>query len=69
MQGNEVERQGKTNHGTLLSRRAFYQLSYQGNSAGRGWNLQHNTTQRHTSNHCAMAQYTLTQYVGADEGN
>ena len=22
-----------------------------------------------TSNHCAMAQYTLTQYVGADRGN
>ena len=37
------------------SRRVLYQLSYQGNSAGRGSN--HNT--RQTSNHCAMAQYTL----------
>ena len=26
----------------------------------RGSNLQHNTRQRQTSNHCAMAQYTLT---------
>ena len=41
--GNEVERQGKANksygirtHDTLQSRRALYQLSYQGNSAGRG---------------------------------
>ena len=41
------------------SRRALYQLSYQDNSAGRGSNLQHNTRQRQTSNHCAMAQYTL----------
>ena len=30
---------------TLLSRRALYQLSYQGNSAGRGSNLQHKTMQ------------------------
>ena len=47
-------------HDTLLSRRALYQLSYQGNSAGRGSNLQHNTTHL---KHCATAQYTLTQYT------
>ena len=28
-----------------------------------------NTRQRQTSNHCAMAQYTLTQHIGADRGN
>ena len=36
---------GIRTHDTLQSRRALYQLSYQGNSAGRGSNLQHNTTQ------------------------
>ena len=32
-------------HDTLQSKRVLYQLSYQGNSAGRGSNLQHNTRQ------------------------
>ena len=36
---------GIRTHDTLQSRLALYQLSYQGNSAGRGSNLQHNTTQ------------------------
>ena len=36
---------GIRTHDTLQSRRALYQLSYQGNSAGRGSNLQNNTTQ------------------------
>ena len=48
---------GIPTHDTLQSRWVLYQLSYQGNSAGRGSNLQHNSTQRHTSNHCAMVQY------------
>ena len=53
-------------HGTLLSRQALYQLSYQGNSAGRGSNLQHSATQGIKANYCAMAQYSpLTQHVGA----
>ena len=34
-------------HDTLPPRQAPYQLSYQGNSAGRGFILQHYTTQRH----------------------
>ena len=37
-----------------LGKRSVYQLSYLGNSTGRGLNLQHNTTQhntRQTSNH------------------
>ena len=44
--GNEVEMQGRRaalGYDTLQSRLALYQLSYQGNSAGRGSN--HNTTQ------------------------
>ena len=36
---------GIRTHDTLLSGRALYQLSYQGNSAGRGSNLQHKTLQ------------------------
>ena len=36
---------GIRTHDTLQSRRALYQLSYQSNSAGRGSNLQHYTTQ------------------------
>ena len=40
---------------TLQSRRALYQLSYQGNSVGRGSNLQHNTRQKQTPNPCALA--------------
>ena len=36
---------GPRTHGTLLFRRALYQLSYQGNSAGRGSNPLHNTKQ------------------------
>ena len=36
---------GILTYDTLQSRRALCQLSYQGNSAGRGSNLQHNTTQ------------------------
>ena len=50
--GNEVERKrrraslgGIRTHDTLQFRRALYQLSYQGNSAGRGSNLLHNTIQ------------------------
>ena len=53
--GNEVEMQGRRaalGYDTLQSRRALYQLSYQGNSAGRGSNLLHNT--RQTSNHSAI---------------
>ena len=36
---------GIRTHDTLQSKRVLYQLSYQGNSAGRGSNLQHNTRQ------------------------
>ena len=44
---------GIRTHDTLQSRRALYQLSYQSNSAGRGSNLQHYTTQMLKKlNHC-----------------
>ena len=36
---------GIRTHDTLQFRRALYQLSHQGNSAGKGSNLQHNTSQ------------------------
>ena len=56
---------GIRTHDTLQSRRALYQLSYQGNSAGRGSNLQHNT--RQTSNHCAIyiwhSKLSLSMYI------
>ena len=42
---------GIRTHGTLQSRRALYQLSYQGSST------QHNTRQRQTSNDCAVVLF------------
>ena len=52
---------GIRTHGTLLSRCALYQLSYQGNSAGRGSNLQHNT-KTNLKPLCCGTVYS-TQYV------
>ena len=40
---SEDKRSYPQTHDTPLSRRVLYQLSYQGNSAGRGSNLQHKT--------------------------
>ena len=73
--GKEVQRQGKEGttprtalggirtHDTLQSRRALYQLSYQGNSVGRGSNLQHNTTQGKPQTTVPWHSIPLTQYV------
>ena len=54
---------GIRTHDSLKSRRALYQLSYQGNSAGRGSNLQQNTITRQTSNYCAMVYTALTKSI------
>ena len=51
---------------TLQSRRAlYYQLSYQGNSAGRGSNHQHNTTQgiQHKANLKPLCYGTVYMYI------
>ena len=53
---------GIRTHDTLQSRRALYQLSYQGNSAVRGSNVQHNTTQGKPQTTCAIIYMVCTGF-------